>query len=465
MATPALPNLSLTVTPPGGATTDYTTNLAYSGASQQIAIRQNFGRQGDTATLVLVDDWQGQAHPSFYIPVLSQVSFTDNNLGISLFAGVVNQPTLFVDSANRNEWILNCTDYTYYADNAIVEGTFNGQTVDKIVVALTQQANCGITAATTAKGGFVAPAPSLTTVTFNWTKLSDAWRTLAQLASTSTPYGWYVDEHRRLHFYDASTALSSGATFTTTPTAAGLGSTTEGHVLRDGTFGYTWDGGTIHNRILVQGATQTISPNVKKNPTGIWKSNGVQDAWGLKWTVTSVAKLTVNGVTTKVDVVHAGSTSTSTWQVVQNANGQWFLTTSKVPANGRVIKIWYTYQVPITAQATDHTSQVTYTGPNGGVYSEFIQDSTLTTSHMALARAQRERVEYAFAVERLTFNTDPSFFGWVRSGETFRYVTTLVNDDQAGNTWGLNDTFLCTANTVNFVKGGYRSLNPTGVRI
>lgn len=457
------PNLSLVVTPPGGSPTTYTGNLAYAGASQQNSITQNFGRQGDTATLVLVDDWQGQAHPSFFIQPLSQVAFTDVSLGKTLFAGVVNSPTLFVDGANRNEWILGCTDYTYYADNAIVEGIFNGYTIDRIVVALTQQANCGITAATVANGGFVAPAPSLTTVSYNWTKLSDAWRSLAQLASTSTPYGWYVDELRRLHFYDASTALKSGTTFTTAPTVQG--STTEGHVGRDGSFGYTWDGGTIHNRILVQGANQTVTTKTTQKPTGIWKSNGVQDAWGLKFTVTSVVKLTVNGAATDVDLVTASGSSTKTWQVNQNANGQWFLTTRSVPNDGVVVKLWYNYQFPITAQASSFQSQATYTGPNNGVYAEFIQDSTLTTPSMALARAQREKTEYAFAVERVVFNTTPDYVGWVRSGQTFGFVNSLVNDDQAGNTWGINDTFLAIANTVNFVRGGYRQMTITGVRL
>jgi hypothetical protein len=202
-----LPNLIFNITPPGGATTNLAQYLAYSGTQQQMSITQNFGRQGDTAVFTLVDDWQGFSTPQIFIPVLSQVSLYDVNISTYLFAGVVNDPVLFVDGPNRNEWILNCTDYTFYADNAVVKGIFNGFTIDQIVVDLTRQADCGINAATIANGGFVAPAPSVNTINFNYATLSAAWKSLASQASSSTPYGWYVDQNRNLHFYDSSTAI------------------------------------------------------------------------------------------------------------------------------------------------------------------------------------------------------------------------------------------------------------------
>jgi hypothetical protein len=459
----ARPSITFNVTPPGGGTTNYAANLAYTGASQTNTISQNFGRQGDTATFVLVDDWAGHAAPNFFIPTLSQVALVDNTISNTLFAGVINTPTLLVDGGNRNEWILQCTDYTFYADNALVQGTFNGLTIDKVVVELTQQANCGINAALISQGGFVAPAPSINTITFNQTQLSTTWRTLASLASSSTPYGWYVDQNRNLHFFDSSTAQSSGATFTTSPTVPG--STTEGHIARDNTFGYEWDGTSIRNRILVQGGNQPVTVPLTGPPTDTWQSNGVQSSWGLRFTVTGTPALTLNGVSTTVALVAAGATSAATWQVAQNANGQWFLLTSRVPKAGTVIRLWYNYLIPITAQVNDLSSQSAYTGPNHGIYTTFIQDTSLITVSMALARAQRERTEYGVAAERATFDTTEDFFGYVRAGQTFGYHNTLVNDTRHGNTWGVNDTFICVTNSVNFGRGGYRTMTITGVRI
>lgn len=467
MTIPGLPHLTFTITPPNGSPIDYTNNLAYDGTNQQMTITQNFGRQGDTATFVLVDDWAGKAHPNFVIKVLSQVKLVDEHIGQTLFAGVVNDPILFVDGANRNEWTLQCTDYTFYADNANVQGIFNGYTIDRVIVALTQQANCGITAATVANGGFVAPAPSIATINFTYATLSAAWRTLASQASSSTPYGWYVDENLRLHFYDSSTAISSNATFTYQPTAAGLGSATEGHFGRDSQFAYEWDGTTVHNRIIVQGAAQTIATDVTGPETDRWMADGTQTAWPLRWTVASVSKLVIGSVEQKTTpaVVQAGTTSTVFPQVAQNANGQYFLIFATPPSRGSLLRVWYSYSVPITNIANDNQSQSTYNGPNGGVFSEYISDTSVTTASMALAKAQAERQEYAFAVERATFDTTEEFWGWVRAGYTYGYVNGLVPDAQNNYSWGVNDTFIAVSNTVTFARGGYRTMEIQGVRL
>lgn len=466
----APPNLTLTITPPNGSPTNYTSKLAWSGTSSQLSIRQNFGRQGDTATIPLIDDWQGQTHPNFVIPVLSQVKLFDNTANTTLFAGVVNDPVLNVSGANRNEWNLTCTDYTFFADNVVVAGQFFGLTVDQIIVNLVKQANCGITAKKVSQGGFVAPGPTLASFILNYSTLSDAWRKLAQLASQVTPYGWYVDENRNFHFYDASTAISSGVTFTTTPTLGG--STTQGHILQDGQFGYEWDGTSIRNKILVQGANQTIkhsNPSARdQDPTGQWFGDGFTRTWGLRYTVTGSPVLKVNGVVTSVTIVQAGSTGSvpTGWIVTQNSVGGWYLGNSTAPSNGTKIQLWYDFQIPIIAQASDTPSQHTYNGPNGGVYEEYINDTSLITTPMALARAQRERTEYAFAAERITFNTSEDFLGWVRAGQTCTITTTLVPNSETSYSWGLTDTFIVVGNSVNFVStGGYRQAQITAIRI
>lgn len=458
----APPDLTLTVTPPGGTPTDYTTHMAWAGTQNQMTINQNFGRQGDTASIVLVDEYK--TTPNFVIPAFSVARLVDNTAGQTLFAGVCTDPGLIPDGPNRNEWTLTCTDFTVYADNAIVHGAFYGWTVDQIVIALTLQAGCGITAATPGGGGFVAPGPQLASFVLNYTTLSAAWRQLATLAGSVTPYGWYVDANLALHFYDATSAQSSGVTFTTAPAAA-AGSLTEGHIGA-AQFGYEWDGTSLSNRILVQGATQTIPHGsvVTSAPVDTWKSNGTQTAWPLRYTVTGTPVLRVGGVATAVDMVQAGSTSAATWQVAQDSTGSWFLTTATVPASGIVIRLWYDYQVPVVAQANDYASQTAFPGPNGGVFAQFISDSSLTTVPMALSRAMRERTEYAFPVERMTWTTTEDWQGWIRAGQTCTVHNQLVPDAQNGYAWGVTDTFIVVANSVTFGTGGYRQAQITAVR-
>lgn len=458
-----LPDVQLAVTPPGGSTSYYTQYLAYDGADQGCTITQSFGRQGDTAALTLVEEHSGT--PAIEIPAMSQVKLHDTTAGQTLFAGVITKPVLRPDGPNRNEWYLNCTDYTAYADNAIVRWPPSSvQAGDQIVIALTNGAGCGITAVAYAAGGYVAPGPALPQWTSGYTTLSGAWRTLAAAMGQVTPYGWYVDEFRRLHFYDQSTAQDSGVTFTTSPTT--MGSLYEGHVLNDSQFAYEYDGTSVRNRVLVQGATQVIRWSYASGPTDTWRADGTAASWPLRYTVSSspAPALYVGGAATAVTVESSGKAPSGPWSIVQNAGGGWFLVAEFPPAAGTVIEAWYSYEVPVIAQANDAASQAAYTGPNGGVYAEYISDSSLTSMPMALARAMQDRTEYAFIAERVTFNTSPDWVGWVRAGQTFTLDTPLVYDVQR-SAWGINDTFIAIANQVTFGEAGYRTCQITGIRL
>lgn len=467
MSIPGVPSLTLTVTPPGGSPSTYTQYFTWGEANQQGQINQNFGRQGDTAVLPLVEDF-GKGSPAINIPVMSQVSLFDNSSSTSMFAGVVNDPVQYVVGPTMNEWDLNCTDYTFYADNAIVHGIFYGFTVDEILISLTQQANCGISAVKSISGGFVNPGPQLASFVYNYGTLSDAWRQLAALASSVSPYGWYVDQNLELHFFDSSSAISSGVTFTYAPAAA-IGSTTEGHFKEDSTFQYEWDGQSVKNRVLVQGANLTVSGGspTTKAATDTFVGNGNQNAWPLRYTVSSVGTLEVNGVKTAVVLATAGTTDTTDpWVVQQNSVGSYFLIANGVDVDaGVVLKIWYTYQVPVVAQAQDTQSQTEYTGPNSGVFAEFISDTSLTTVPMALAYAQQQRTEYAFAAERITFNTGEEWWGWVRAGQTCVINNGLIYN-VSSSSYGIVDTFIVVGNTVTI--GGdnpYWTMQLTAVRI
>lgn len=456
------PAITFTVTPPGGTAVDYTAHLAYSGCQDQMQITQDFGRQGDTGTFILVDEYD--AYPSFHIAPMSRVKLHDATAGQVLFGGVCRQPAIMNDGPGRSEWTLNCTDNTIYADNAIVHGVFNGWYTQDIIVALTGRANCGITAQHTGQGGYVAGGPLLASFILNYDTLSDAWKKLATLAGQVTPYGWYVDDKLELHFYDATTALDSGVTFTVYPTTGG--SIYEGHFLNDGQQSYAWDGSNIRNQILVQGASQVITAGspYSTSPTDSWYGDGASQSWPLRYTVSGTPTLKVNGVEVTVTVVPGGTAATGQWNVIQNSTGSYFLTAAATPGAGTLLQIWYDYQIPVVASAGDAASQALYQGPNRGIYAEFISDSTLTTVPMALARAMQERQEYAYAPETVTFNTSPDWLGWVRSGQTFGYVNPYVWDTQR-NAWGVDDVFLATANTITFSDGGYRTCQITGVRI
>jgi hypothetical protein len=338
------------------------------------------------------------------------------------------------------------------------------QASDRIVVDMTNGANCGISAATIADGGYVAPGPALPEWTLGYGSLSAAWRSLATAMGQVVPYGWYVDDQRQLHFYDQDSALNSGVTFTTNPTTSG--STTEGHIMLDSEFLYENDASSLVNRALVQGATQTVSFSKSNPPTDQWQSNGYNTSWPLRYTVSSSPQpiLRVGGADVAVTAEDSGQAPSGPWSIISNANGGYFLVASAAPPAGVSVQLWYAYSAPIIMQANDGQSQSAYNGPNGGVFASYISDSSLTTAPMALARAQQVRSEYAFPVQRITFNTSPDWLGWVRAGYTCEIDCGQVQDPDTGG-MGIRDSFLVTANTVTFADGGYRSCQVTAIRI
>jgi hypothetical protein len=457
------PSLQLLITPPNGTTTDYTKHMSYVGPNQQMTITQNFGRQGDTAAIPLMVEHSGIL--PFYIPVMSQVKLHDSRVGQTLFGGVVTNPAGCPQGVNLYEYDLNCVDYTFFADSAIVRRPASSvQASDQIVVGITNSANCGISAATIADGGYVAPGPALPEWTLGYTSLSSAWRSLATAMGQVVPYGWYVDDERQLHFYDQDSALDSGVTFTTNPTTSG--STTEGHIMLDSEILYENDASSLVNRALVQGATQTISFSKAGAPTDQWLSNGYNTSWPLRYTVSSSPQpiLRVAGADTTVTVLDSGDAPAGGWNIISNSNGGYFLVAAAAPPAGLEVQLWYSYEAPIIMQANDVQSQSAYNGPNGGVFASYISDSSLTTAPMALARAQQVRSEYAFPVQRITFNTSPDWLGWVRAGYTCQIDAATIQDPATGG-MGVSGQFLVTANSVTFADGGYRSCQVTAIRI
>lgn len=463
------PNLSLTVTPPGGSPVNLTQYLAWAGHSQQMMISQQFGRQGDTANLTLVD-----AHPegslSFVIHPLSTVNLVDAALGRSLFSGVVHDPQFLYVSPTEAQWNLNCTDNTFYADNAIVQGSYVGQPMDQIIVDLTAQADCGITAATVADGGYVNPGPVIPLCNIPFQQLSKAWSTACRLGSQVASYGWWVDENRQLHVINQYQGTPSGVTFTTNVVTSG--SSTEAHIENSPMqFAYEWDGASLRTRCLVRGTTLVERPNPSKDPAvDTWLGNGWQSAWPLRYNLSTTGTVTVTlivGGVAQTVLVDTGTGQTAPYLLRQAVNGQWFLVvdTAPVPAAGMALEIWYDYQLPVVAQADDRAAQAEYTGPNGGVFTTFLSDPSLTTVQAALWRASREIQEYATVEERASFVTTPDWVGHVRAGDMVTFTHYAVPDSQNNWTMGVTATMLIVSEQILFTPGGYRTYRITAVRV
>lgn len=506
------PNLTLKVTEPGSDTAiDLAPFLAWEGATGQTNVTGYFGNQGDTAQLVLVDDYSAtvpgfdvpRGTPHFAIKPLSTVVLTDEGAtemasGGIIFAGLVTNPQWAWKAPGFSEWTLQCVDFTYYADTAVVQGTYAGLTADEVVIALVNQANCGLIAKSVKDGGHVYPGPTLPLLDIPYGQLSQALGTVVSQSSISQVYGWFVDPNREVWFYPTSVSVPSGVTVTDVPTPTD-GSYVPGlyecHV--DGSMAYSMlyerDATTFYTRVVVEGATATYSFDSSAaqkgtiNPTDSWVGNGVQRSWPLSYvpevTSSTLSKtisvdegstsetlyLTVGGEATAVSINTGNTTVTTPYEIIQATNGLWTLQVTPgvgaTPGAGVKIKIWYDYQLPIIAIANNRAQQAAAGGPNGGVFSDFVQDTSLTSVAAALSQAKAVLTEYGAPQERFTFYTDESWFGVMRCGQTYESHLTQVPNSANGDALGLDGLFFVNQQMTIFVPGGFRKTQVTSVRL
>lgn len=521
-----LPSYNLSVTPPGNSSMNLAKYLTYNGATTSCTITQNFGRQGDTAQLVLTDDYSSNASdpgsPSFVIPPFSLISLLDNNLNVQqqngaeglIFTGLVTDPQWRWTSAGgggRAEWILNCVDYSYYADTAVGQGLYAGVTADNIMVDITHKCTPAIKAELAADGGHVYPGPNIPLARLSYDQLSSHWTNISTLATQSGIFGWYVDPQRNLWFYDQSRAIPSNVIVTD---IIGQQVNYEYAVCGidiNNPMTYEWDGTTFYTRCVVEGAlvTKTFdrSKAVKGTipPTDSWISSGNQSSWPLSYQpdITSASLKTAAGLSTttkaglalvviggsaanalqvalgnatssgnvyEVDYYDGSTPVTTPFQIAQDATtGVWYLQVTPgigfIPGPGVQINLFYKYQAPVTAQADLSRQQELIGGPNDGVFSEYISDTSLTSVPAALNRATAQLQEYGFPQERLTFYTPASWVGWFRCGQSFTLHTRYIPDSQNNFNPGFVGQFFITQMQVQFTNGGYRQVQVTAVRI
>jgi hypothetical protein len=425
------------------------------------SIAQNWSRQGDTASFLLTDEHAVRNVLSFVVGPLATVVFTDVGLGQTLFSGVVPKPQVKFPSPNLAEWNLDCVDWTYLADRALVVGDYTGQTADQLAIALTAQANCGITAATPANGGFVFPGQQIPRVQFNFETLTQAWTKISKLASITSTYGWYVDENRALHFYPIANAVSSGQTLTddiTKHSVAGFAN------YETDSFAYEWDATSIRNTITVRGA------DYSQQQTDLFVGNGSQVSFPLTFVPDAnniaQATLAVGGVT-KTVAAQSGGSATTQWVIVGNAANQWFLqaNTDTAPADLVIVQFVYPFLQPVLSRVASGVSVAKFkTLPNGGAFAYYIADSNLPTLLAAQKRGQREVATYAQPTERVQMSVTRDFAGHFRAGQLVTVVNGMVPDSDNANLPGINDQFLVLQNRVQGAAGLLRSYQITAVR-
>lgn len=358
------------ITPPGGTQTDYTKYFNYSADNWQTMINQQFGRQGDTASITLTDEHpDGMYH--FIIQPMSEIIINDLVGGGYVFAGVINDPQWIFEAPNLSTWYLNCVDFTVYANTAVLYNSYSGLPMDDVVVDVVNSANCGLHAAKVADGGFVAPGPIIPFMTFQWQTLTQAFQQISQYASQAAQYGWYVDNNKEVHFYNQFQSEPTGVIITDKIQGFGEGpSATIARMEWDPMFAYEWDGTSLYNQVYVIGSDISIPMELTGPPVAVYTGDGNTNMFPLPEPILQEqssatyigtdAFLLVNLQPYEVglaEVEQQNQLETTEWQLTQTPGGVWYLTNvTGPPAAGTVIQLWYSYVLPVIGVATNATT-------------------------------------------------------------------------------------------------------------
>lgn len=441
------------------------------------SITQTFGRQGDTATLYLADDFGATPSTPVVIPHgIQSIVLTDTSTSTLLFSGRTKTPTLSPTSPTFNEWQMDCLDFTDYLDNIIVSGDFIGLSSDVIIKALVKQANIGLTTVN------VLPGPILGHIQINYTTLSEALIKIAKLASQIYDYGWFVDYNYDLHFFSFKQAAVPVVTFSDVLTSNSPMTTTFGGISSDN-FAYEWDESSIRNSCIVRGA------NYNGSRVDTWRADGQSTSWPLTFAIDSSKSnptgtvgtsttpavpatliLTVGGQLKIPQILTTNITPTTAavnpYQISQNANGQWFLVSRiGAPPAGETISLAYIYVAPIIVRVDNLASQALFGGPNHGVFQMAVVDSSIVDVAAAVARGRAELTAYQWAQERITFTTLENWPGHVNAGDVINLVLSRVPDSQRSYALGITGTFMIISNNYIGVSGNYRKYNITATRV
>lgn len=419
-------------------------------------ISQNWGRQGDTATVYLTDEFA--TTPNFTVPPLATVELRDLNMGIILFSGLATRPRRTVESPNLVTWMLSCTaSGTAYLNARVLSYDYSNWTADAIVRDLIAQSSCGVTA------NHVMPGPVIPRFRGQNVPISRALQHLCKVASTTATYGWWVDGAMDLHFGSDYQTMAQPSGITFTDNITGPATLTTGHYATDSQTYYEWDATTLKTRVMVQGA------NITRQYTEQFLGDGTRRSFRLTYpyqTNPEYAAVVVNG--TQVPSSSQAGAKTP-WVLIQGASGVWSLSVqpgAAPPASGTTIQITYNYSVPVISVVQSPLGISAASGaPNGGYWDSVVVDNSITDLATAQARGQREVREYGVALERTVFKTSEAWSGWVNVGQSIKFQSRGVPDQF--NNWapGINDDFLVTDVRATGAPGGYRYLTITAVRI
>lgn len=471
-------------------------------------INTQWGRQSDTATFYLTYEPKDNPSNTLLVPPLSQILVYDSTNNVTIFAGLVNDVMQYFLSPTLYQVELQCSGWQPYLAKAVTVSTWSGLTAGQVLLKILNpdsqgKTAYGVIAKSVTNGGFIYddyPAggygagsnsnPYTGILSFNGTTIQDVLTQLIKVASVTEVWGAYVDLQGNMHFQPG---LTGSNTVTITDDVTQEGSTTLGHIDWDQQAYYEFNATDMRNNIILTGN----SLSVRKSERLIVGVGG--PPWQLLFTPDQTAGTSTISVRTPQDVYNeavlgyntptiatvgpAANPPQTDFQFYTDANGVPWLGLGTLLSAGSYIageltgsqlslgsEVNFSYKYPSTVLATvqaPYFNNNPYTGPNDGIWTEIINDSTLGDLTSIQNRGVREIVEYGYPTETFVFNTGEDFLGHISAGDVITITADFMPNSANNYTLGFTDQFVvsqcvCQASSKG---GGFRTYQITAQRL
>jgi hypothetical protein len=304
---------------------------------------------------------------------------------------------------------VEATDYTYILINKSAQITYEGETLQDIVVDLISEyvdAGYGLTTTNVAVG------PVINTIAFNHISLRKAFEKLAAV----TGYEWYIDYQKDIHFVATDSTLAPETITDSTNNFANISIDVDVSQLR--------------NSIVVKGGREETSAFFQQ----IIVADGEAREWLLREKPTEMEYIKLATVTQDVGVDPIDDDTGFDFMFNYQEKFIRLTATTTTPLAGVEIEVSYKYQVPVIVKLQSAPSVIAMAAIEGGdgLHEFVITDSSIKSKTEARERALKEIDLYGNPLVNGIFETRT---GLLSAGTYFKPGQSLTVNLP---TWGIS---------------------------
>lgn len=318
--------------------------------------------------------------PDFSIDVGMEVVVEDN--GIVIFAGAVDNVSAYGDKVKYVA--VSCVDYSQLVDKRIIAEAYDNMTAGDMVREFIQKvfAEEGITE------GNVQNGPVISKAVFNYLDGNTALNYLAEV----TGYYWFIDNEKRLHFFDRSTHTAP-------------------FELSDTSYNYKdlqvkRTRSQYRNRQYIRAGTDISQEIVKEKPTP--KPDGTSRTFVVRLPIAMKPRIYIDGNEIPEEEIGVnGLDKDRKYYFSYNSNTITQDNSEPVLTDGQVIEVTYRglYPLLIVAEDSGQISERQAIEGGSGIHENIIQEQNINTRDAALEFASGKLAMYGMIPKIVSFNT------------------------------------------------------------